>query len=178
MLDWLSRLFDWAFQFVPQFEIVLPNEEAVRFTCIPFIHEWMRTCKPGWYCYWPLFQNFERLVVKTQTIALELSRENNVGKSTESLWAVVYWVNNIQKALYECEDVEELLISHAARIVGRHINEQPKPWDLDAIVKEVRGSMSGLGIHVQQIFPVQVIQAKAYKLFLENLAERVGRIVG
>jgi len=178
MFEWLNKIFDWLFQFVPQFVIVSPHEQAVRVNAFPWVKEWVAVCKPGWHCYWPLFQSFEKLIVKPKIIVLELSCEGTDGSVVESLWAVQYWIQNIQKAIFEAEDYEELLVSHAAKVVGEYVKHHSEPCPLDTITKEIRSSVSGIGLYIQQVFPVQYVKARAYKIFFENLAERVGRIVG
>jgi len=119
----------------------------------------------------------EAVEVKPQILLVELSRENE-GKSTESLWALQYWIQNPYKSLYECEDFEEILASHATKVIGNHVEKKDNGWQLDMMAKEIRESVSGIGLYVQQVFPLQFVHAKAHKLFLDNVTEKVGRIIG
>ena len=181
-MEWLNKIFDWLLQFVPQFEIVLPREEAVRITCIPFVHKWHKVCKYGWYIYWPLFQSFEKMVIKPQMIVVELSRECD-GKPIEAVWVIQFWIQNVYKALYEAEDVEELLVGQAAKVIGNYIINGTAEQSTDQIVKDIAAGMSkavpdGHGLYIQQAYPSQMVHASAHKLFFDNLAERVGRIIG
>jgi regulator of protease activity HflC (stomatin/prohibitin superfamily) len=168
----LNKIFDWLLQFVPQFDIVLPNEEAVRITCIPFIHKWHKVCPHGWYAYWPLFQNFEKKVVRSQMVIVELSREVN-GKALEALWVVQYRVNDIYNALYRVEDLDEILVGQAAKAIGISIMSRQ---EID-LKKVIQSGMWGCGIEIQEVFPVQMVPARAHKVFFDNLAEKVGRIL-
>ena len=177
MFDWLARLFDWFFQFVPQFVMVSPSEGAVRITHVPFIRSWTRTKGFGWYMYWPLFQEMELVNIKPQMLLIELSREVN-GRSIESSWALQYWIQNPYKSLYECEDHEEILASHAMKVIGTYVEQGDRDWPLDEIVTEIRKSVSGIGLYLQQVFPLQFVHARAHKLFMDNVTEKVGRIVG
>ena len=180
-MEWLNKIFDWLLQFVPQFEILSPSEEAVRITCIPFIYKWCKVKRFGWYMYWPLFQKFDRVIVKPQLITVELSREHE-GKPIEAVWVVQFWIQNVYKALYESEDIEEMLVSQSAKVIGEHIVKGTTD-QTEVIVKEITEGMSkavprGHGLYIQQVFPSQMVGASAHKLYLENLAEKVGRIVG
>lgn len=178
MLDFLNKLFDWFFQFVPQINIVPPHTESIRITCVPFIIKKTAIKKFGWYLYWPLFQEMYPIVVKQQLIVVELSRETLDNKQIESSWAVQFWIQNSYKALFEVEDYEELLVSHTMRAVGKYLEKDERPYPLDEILDEVRNNTKGVGLYIQRIFPIQITRAHVHKIFFENLAERVGRIVG
>jgi hypothetical protein len=172
-MEWLNKIFDWLLQFVPQFEIVMPHEEGVRITCIPFVHKWHKACGFGWYMYWPLFQSFDKRVVKPQMITVELSREVD-GQAVEAVWVVQFKIHNIFNSLYKVEDVEEILVGQSAKAIGDCITGTCK----DDLVKTIQSGMWGCGIEIQEVFPLQMVPAAAHKVFLDNLAERVGRIVG
>lgn len=176
VFDFLNKIFDWLFQFVPQFQILTPAESAVRVTCIPYIKSWYTLKEFGWYMYWPLFQKFDSLNVKPQVLVVDVVRDAPENKAVVSTWGVQYWIRDVSKVLFESEDFEERLASHTARVVGRYIKEGVEVDD--KALQEIRSSMAGLGIYIQDLFPLQYTYAKSHKLFLENSAERQGRIVG
>lgn len=178
MLDWLSRLFDWLFQFVPQFVLLSPREAAVRITHVPFIRSWYRVKKFGWYMYWPLFQTMAVVEVKQQVLLVELAAVVQ-GKSTESSWAVRYWILNPYKAKYECEDAEEILAAHSMKVIGGHIiaGENPGQWNLNEMASEIRNEVTGIGLYIQQVIPLQFVYSRVLKLFIDNIDNKTGRII-
>jgi hypothetical protein len=170
MFDFLNRIFEWLFQFVPQFQILSPAESGVRITCIPFVKKWYSLKGFGWYMYWPLFQSFLSANVKPQILVVEVVRDGPSGKATVTTWGVQFWIRDIAKALFESEDHEERLASHTAKVIGEYVEKGEKVDD--AALSSIRNSMSGLGIYIQYT------TSKSIKLFLENAAERLGRVVG
>lgn len=176
MFDFLNRIFDYIFQFVPQFEIVGPDEKGIRVTCVPFVRNWCKTLDFGWYIFWPLFQDFYTLNVKPQILVVEITRHDLTGKPIESTWAVQYWSRDVYKTMFEVEDHEERLAAHTIRIIGRCIEEgrEPGPDDL----AEIRSGVSGFGLWIQDVFKLQHVRARAHKLFLERTDSKLGRVVG
>ena len=176
-MEWLNKIFDWILQFVPRFTILLPSEEGIRVTCIPFIYKWCTTIKFGWYCHWPLFQDLITINIKPQILLVELSREDKETQSTVSLWAVQYWIQNPYKAIFEVEDFDERLASQSAKSIGSAISKG-YDVDLDKIASEIRDGMKGFGVYIQEVYPLQFVRANAYKIFLDSLNEKVGRVIG
>jgi hypothetical protein len=114
--------------------------------------------------------------VKPQILVVEVVRDGPKGKSVVSTWGVQFWIRDVAKALFESEDHEERLASHTAKICGTYVE---KGVEVDELaLSEIRSTMSGLGIWIQEIFPLQYTTSKSLKLFLENSAERLGRVVG
>jgi hypothetical protein len=177
MFDFLNKLFDWMFQFVPQFIIISPSQEGIRVTCIPWMKKSIKVKKFGWYAYWPLVQEFYTGVIKPQITTVELSRISNKGSCVETIWAVQYWIQNIEKAQFAVENWEEMLVSHSAKVIGRHVASGSEA-DISGILKEIKESVGGIGLYVQQVFPLQHVIVRPHKLFLDNIAEKAGRVVG
>jgi hypothetical protein len=177
-MDFLNRLFDWLFQFIPQFEIVGPDEKAVRITCIPFVHKWCRTLGFGWYVFWPLFQEMFTLNVKPQILTVEVVREDDRGPvyTSISTWAIQYFSRDVYKTMFEVEDHEERLAAHAIKVIGNCI-EKGEPVDEKAL-SEIRAGVSGFGLWIQEVLPQQNAHVLSLKLFTENMSEKLGRIIG
>jgi len=104
-------------------------------------------------------------------IVVELSREIK-GKSIEAVWVLQYRITDIYNALYKVEDIEEILVGQAAKAIGDYMTEGTD------IKEAIKKGVWGCGVEVQEVFPLQMVPARAHKIFFDNLAQRVGRIVG
>lgn len=116
-------------------------------------------------------------MVKPQIITVEVTREGSAGAPIESTWALNYRIQRVDLALLEYEDHEEMMCSQAAKVIGEFISRDCQN-NTQQILEEIRKNIRGMGVYLQEVFPIQLTKVSAHKLFLDNVAEKLGRVVG
>lgn len=175
MFDFLNRLFDWLFQFIPQFEVLEPNEKAVRVTCLPFGLNWHKVKCYGWYVWFPLIQTWTTLNVKPQILVVNVSRDDDKKRGVESSWSVIYWVQDVYKTIYESENHEERIACEVASVIGCCI-EQGRPVESEDVIKQVRPCIQGFGVYIQKILKMDFVHVKSVKLYHDDAGTKMGRV--
>lgn len=150
---------------MPQFEIIGPDVQAIRVTCLPFIHKWHRIKSYGWYIWLPLFQTWTELNIKPQILIVDITRTiKNTNKTIESMWVIQYWPQDIYKACFEVEEHEERLACQAAKVIGDRI-ENEKELVTGEMLSEIREGVRGFGLWVQDVYKKDYMTVRTWRMY-------------
>lgn len=171
-MNWLNRLFEWFFRFVPQIFLVAPDEAGVRIT--PKLRKgvWVRDLEPGWWLYWPVLQSAEKIRVKTQVVDLR----------PQSVWTadrhevvisgcIKYRVENARKALLDVFDFDANIQTLALGIIfdfvtARELGDLKQNLQSlkSEILKGVRETSRGWGLRVEAIYLTDIGKVRNLRL--------------
>ena len=65
------------------------------------------------------------------------------------------------------------------KVIGGHIiaGENPGQWNLNEMASEIRNEVTGIGLYIQQVIPLQFVYSRVLKLFIDNIDNKTGRII-
>lgn len=117
--EWLNKIFDYLWQFVPQPVIVDTRLRALKWTTVRLRDlvkmRWdpsakLRVLEPGFHVYWPLFSVVETLSVKRQTAPLPIQVVTTTdGKKIAAGGVLTYDLEDAGLAVGETHDTDDTI---------------------------------------------------------------------
>ena len=173
-MTWLTKFLNKLLSIFPRIVVIAPDEAGVRLTpgIVKGVH--ITSLIPGWWCYWPVIQSIESIVVKTQIVELR----------PQSVWtadrvemiisgAIRYRVRSAQKALLEVYDYDQNIQAVALGIIQQYVREHEVDslntrQIEEAVLKGVRKASEGWGLHVEKVYITDIGRTKNIRLLMNS----------
>jgi len=170
-MEWLNKLIDSLFKFVPRIWLVNPNEAGVRIT----LGKHVKDTPPGWYFYWPLIQECTTVVVVSQVVTLKPQSIMTVdAKSIVMTGAIQYCITSARKAILNVEDYDESLRGLALGIIVKFTKNRKleECRDLNSLENEIlkgtRAIVGDWGLKIQKVFITHIAPARNVMLLTDS----------
>ena len=173
-MNWLTNLINRILAIFPRIVIIAPDEAGVR--CTPHLIRGIRITDlvPGWWFYWPVFQQFVAIKVKTQVVDL---RPQSVwtadGRELVISGSIKYRVDSAAKAILDVFDYDENICTLALGIIfdfvnGQTLDELNTIQLRDEILKGLREASRGWGLKMEQVYLTDIGRVKNIRLLMNN----------
>lgn len=169
-MEWLNKLIEGVFKWVPRIWLVATDEGGVRIT----LGKRVVSTPPGWYLYWPLIQEARKISVVTQVVRLpEQSLETVDGVPIVISGAIQYRISDAKKAIMDVEDYDDALIGLAMKIIikyasGRTLEGCRDLGQLEAeVVAGTREIIGNWGLKIQRVYIIQLSRARVFRLLTD-----------
>jgi len=169
-MQWLINVFNKLTCWIPRICLVNPDESGVRITC----GKNFSLMSPGWYIYWPLIQECQKLTTTVQVVDLrEQGLTTRDNKNLAISGAVEYTVRDVTKALLQVQDVDKnlptLCLGKIAEYIESHdfVDCTSEKIKME-LRKEIREHVNSWGLAVKHIYITDRITATAYKIMLNT----------
>jgi len=172
-MDWLSQFVEKLFSVFPRLWLVDPDESGVRVT----LGTRIKLTPPGWYVYWPIMQNCERIKVKSQVKDLR----------AQSVWsqdrvelvvsgAIQYSVRDARKAILECYDydanIQALALGVIQKFAACRYSSAFKTSELeDEILRGLREASQGWGLKIERVYITDIGSTKNLRVMLQGIED-------
>lgn len=165
-MDWLSQIFERIFSFIPRFWYVMPDESGVRIT----LGSRVTTTPPGWYGYWPLIQECEKIKVKTQIKDLRAQSvwtKDHVELTVSG--AIRYRVRDARLAILNCYDYDNNVQAVGLGIIEKYIFRMDESEiDTNKLAEEILAGVKqesrGWGLDIEQVFITDIGRTQNLRL--------------
>ena len=169
-MQWLEKLINRVFKFIPRLKMIAPDEGGVRIT----LGSHVTTLKPGWFIYWPLIQTIPVIAIMPQVVDLReqgLTTLDGVGLAISG--AVEYAVRDTRRAILEVQDYDRslptLCLGKIAEYVENHDQKNCTSEKIGTEVRrEIREHANSWGISIKHVYITDRIVATAYKIMLNG----------
>jgi len=105
-LNWIGQLVEWFASLIPRIGICKSNEAGVKYVRGSVV----KVIEPGMYVHWPITTIVETESTARQTAILESQTLTTSDDHTVTVSGVlVYYINDIMKALVDTEDIDDTL---------------------------------------------------------------------
>jgi len=171
-MDWLFQFFEKILSVIPRVWIVDPDELGVRVTPKlwhgwPWNKDdtyggvWVTEMRPGWYFVWPIFQNAEKVKVKTQVVDLPAqSAWTKDGQEVVISGALRYHLTSAVKALFKNYDHDKNILTLALGVIHDFIAEKTLEELVSSARKELKSEIlrgvkeesKGWGIAIEKVY--------------------------
>ena len=171
-MNWLQQIFDKLLSLIPGIVMIDPTEMAARITG----GNRYKILQPGWYIVWPVLQEVIVMEVVTQVVDLPpQSVRTSDGQDIVVSGAIRYHINDVEKALFVVQDVDQALVTLALGVILEYIRlQQLSDCDsIDGVKRELRKRLaeeaSGWGIKVEQVYLTDLGKVRSIRLFGDGL---------
>ena len=172
-LAWIGQLAEWLGSLFPRLKICRSTHQGVKFVRGAKV----KVIQPGIFLYWPIVTDVELYPVKRQT--LNLVTQTLTTKDDEAIIfsiIVIYHVEDIEKALCDCWDIEDTITDIALQasvdVVAAHdfaqIRAGISKGIATAITLKCRALLRPFGIYVEKCGVTDFAQTKVYRLVGEG----------
>lgn len=188
---WVGALVEWFGQFVPRFNVIAPNDKALKFA--PRWRRdptarfgWRRTyqlivCPPGFAWYWPAVTMFTVYPVAYQTTGLRAQTLSTIdGKTFVCTGLISFEVDDLEALLAHSFEPDQMIADRTMAAIQDCL--QGKTWEeLSALMKGVRGTslvrqltssaqslLKSHGVRVLEVRLIEFAQCRVYRLIGEK----------
>jgi regulator of protease activity HflC (stomatin/prohibitin superfamily) len=170
-MEWLQNLFEKLTSVFPRLRLVDVDEAAVRIT----LGTKVKSLGPGGYVHWPVIQSFTTIKIKTQV--KDLRPQSVWTKDRRELaisGAVRYSVRDARKAVLECYDYDDNVVTLALGIIQRY-TAQASLDELDVseleaeMLRGLREACAGWGLKIEAVYITDVGRTRNLRLLLQGV---------
>ncbi|KKN64898.1 hypothetical protein LCGC14_0487320 [marine sediment metagenome] len=170
-MDFLNRIFEILWKFIPRIKIIQPDELAVRVT----LGTREKVLYPGWYLFLGIFQEIFYTTVTTQIKDLRSqSVASKGGRDLILSGAIKYKVVDIRKAMLEVQDYDRSLEALCLGVLLAVVSTMTEKELMDTeklgenILKKTREEAAGWGLKLQKVYITDLGKARNIRLLTNN----------
>ncbi len=175
-MDFLNKIFAAIMKLVPRLELIQPDEAGVRVT----LGTIEKILSPGWYIFWPIFQEMFYTTVTTQV--MDLRSQSVPSKNGHDLilsGAIRFKIVDIRKAMLEVKDIDEsltalslgVLLAVASIMTEEELADTEKLGD--SILKKIREEAAGWGLKLQKVYITDLGRTRNIRLLTNSIGDFV-----
>lgn len=171
-MQWLSELIERLFCWLPRIWLVSPDESGIRVT----LGKHYRITPPGWYLYWPLIQDAEKIKVKTQVVDLRSqSLWTSDGQDLIVSGSIRYRISDAAKALLDVQDYDASIVTLSLGIIFDFVSKKTKDeirTNLEELKKQVliglRSEAQGWGLKIENLYLSDIGDAQNIRILMNE----------
>ena len=153
-MNWLQEIFKRIMSIFPRIIMLASFEAGVRVS----LGKYVKKLGPGWYMFWPLAQRVIWMEIPTQVADLRTQSVRTVdGKEVIVSGAIQYRIQDIEKAIFNVQDVDESLENLALGIILDFVSRKTMAnlQDMEVLKAELRKGLaeasSGWGVKIEKV---------------------------
>jgi len=166
-MEWLNTLIQRLTCFIPRPLILTDYEAGVRVTW----GKWNKVVSSGLFWYIPLFQKMIYMEVQTQVVDLRgQSVHTKDGKHIIVSGAIQYSIKDINKAIFNVQNVDQSLETLALGVILEYVNKRTleecqEVVDLKKeILKGMKEAAQGWGVKIERIYITDLDESRNIRL--------------